>query len=198
MNRLTAVLGRLAADLDELSCPWALVGGLAVSARSEPRFTRDIDVAVFVADDAAAERLVHGILGRGYRVLATLEQEATERLATVRLTPPGEDTEGIVVDVLTASSGVEGEIVAQAERLEVAAGLVVPVAALPALLALKVLSRDDVERPQDHGDLRALLRVASPAELDRARTLLTEIEARGFSRGRNLIAQWEALLDERS
>jgi len=33
----------------------ALVGGLAVSARTEPRFTRDLDVAVAVPDDAGAE-----------------------------------------------------------------------------------------------------------------------------------------------
>ena len=33
----------------------ALVGGIAVSTRTEPRFTRDLDFAVAVADDAAAE-----------------------------------------------------------------------------------------------------------------------------------------------
>ena len=30
---------------------FALVGGLAVSARTEPRFTRDLDFAIAVADD---------------------------------------------------------------------------------------------------------------------------------------------------
>ena len=35
--------------------PFAVVGGLAVSARTEPRFTRDVDVAVAVANEAAAE-----------------------------------------------------------------------------------------------------------------------------------------------
>ncbi|MBA3393554.1 MAG: hypothetical protein H0T89_12975 [Deltaproteobacteria bacterium] len=38
--------------------PIALIGGLAVSARTEPRFTRDIDVAVAVADDESAEAIV--------------------------------------------------------------------------------------------------------------------------------------------
>jgi len=46
------------------------------------------------------------------------------------------------------------------------------------LIALKVLSRDDVSRPQDLVDLRALLRVASPAELGRARDSLALIAAR--------------------
>ena len=34
---------------------FALIGGLAVSARSEPRFTRDADFAVSVGSDAEAE-----------------------------------------------------------------------------------------------------------------------------------------------
>jgi hypothetical protein len=36
----------------------ALVGGLAVSARTEPRFTRDLDFAVAFASDAEAEQYV--------------------------------------------------------------------------------------------------------------------------------------------
>lgn len=196
MNRLIEVLRRFARELDEVHVPWALVGGLAFSARCEPRFTRDVDIAVSLPDDAAAERLVHTMLQRGYRVLVTLEQDATGRLATVRLLPAGEAPTGIVVDLLFASSGVEQEIASDAEQLEVAPGLVLPVATLPALLALKVLSRDDRERPQDAADLRALLQTASPGDLDRACALLAAIEARGFSRGRNLTAQWQALLNE--
>jgi len=36
-------------DLRELGAEFAIVGGLAVSARAEPRLTRDLDVAVSVA-----------------------------------------------------------------------------------------------------------------------------------------------------
>jgi predicted nucleotidyltransferase len=197
MNRLVGVLRRLARELDGTGVPWALVGGLAVSAHTQPRFTRDIDIALSPADDAAAERLVDVMLRRGYRVVATLEQPPSGRLATVRLLPPGEDATGIVVDLLFASSGVEREISAAAERIEVASGLVLAVATVPALLALKVLSRDDRDRPQDVADLRALLRIASPSQLDQAWELLATIEARGFSRGRRLSESWEALLRER-
>lgn len=48
MNNLEAALRRLAADLDLHRRQWALVGGFAVSAPTEPRFTRDIDAAVMV------------------------------------------------------------------------------------------------------------------------------------------------------
>jgi hypothetical protein len=55
MNRLEAALRRAAEDLDRSGRPWALVGGFAVSARAEPRFTRDVDIAVMVDGDRAAE-----------------------------------------------------------------------------------------------------------------------------------------------
>jgi hypothetical protein len=46
-----------------------------------------------------------------------VEQEAVERLATVRLTVV-DDVEGPVIDLLFASSGIEREVVAAAESLE--------------------------------------------------------------------------------
>jgi hypothetical protein len=198
MRRLEAALARLDHDLSEAGAGWALVGGLAVSTRSEPRFTRDIDVVVAVPDDAAAEALVRRLLSVGYRVLATLEQEALGRLATVRLSPPGESSLGIVVDLLFASSGVEAEIVAAAERIEIAEQLVFPVARIDALIALKVLSRDDAERPEDLLDLRALRQALTVADLEGARDLLRMIESRGFSRGRRLLDEFERPVESRT
>ena len=66
MNRLEAALRGIATELDRRGRSWALVGGLAVSARAEPRFTRDIDLALAVADDADAETLVHALVAHGY------------------------------------------------------------------------------------------------------------------------------------
>lgn len=45
MNRLEAALRRAADDLDKSGRRWALVGGFAVSARVEPRFTSEVDIA---------------------------------------------------------------------------------------------------------------------------------------------------------
>ena len=39
-----------AAQLDELGARFALIGGLAVGARAEPRYPRDVDLAVATAD----------------------------------------------------------------------------------------------------------------------------------------------------
>lgn len=88
MNILEAALRRIAADLERYGRRWALVGGFAVSARAEPRFTRDIDAAVIVDDDSDGEGLVRLLLADRYQVLASVEQEETGRLATVRLSSP--------------------------------------------------------------------------------------------------------------
>lgn len=196
MSLLKETLIRVASELTELGCRWAVVGGLAVSVRSEPRFTRDIDVAVAVSGDADAEALVHAMNGLGYRVIASVEQEAVNRLSTIRLEAP--KTSGrasrVVVDLLFASNGIEPEIVEAAEVVEVLPGLRAPVARVGHLIAMKVLARDDKTRPQDIADLRALLAEASAKERERAVAGLRLITARGFNRKRDLTSAWKRLL----
>jgi hypothetical protein len=186
MSRLEAVLAGIAGDLERGGRKWALLGGLAVSARTEPRFTRDVDVAVAVADDADAESVVFQLSGLGYRVLATVEHDQAKRLATARLAPPGESDAGVIVDLLFASSGIEREIAHDAEPLAIVPGTIVPVARAGHLLALKLLSRNDRSRPQDQVDIRALVGVLDPGETARARAAVRLIEQRGYHRGRRL------------
>jgi hypothetical protein len=52
---LESALRRIVLELNELHVSFALVGGLAVSIRAEPRFTRDADLAVALTNDAEAE-----------------------------------------------------------------------------------------------------------------------------------------------
>lgn len=119
-----------------------------MSVRTEPRFTRDVDVAVVVSDDSAAESLVNSLLS-GYRVVASVEQEAKGRLATVRLARIAPLTDQkVMVDILFASSGIEPEIAMLAKPIEVLAGLTVPVAKAGHLIAVKLLARDDRTRPK--------------------------------------------------
>jgi len=186
VSRLEEALRGIASELDRRGRAFAVVGGLAVSVRAEPRFTRDVDLALAVANDADAEALVRNLVASGYRVIASLEQEAVGRLATVRLQSPSEGPEGVVVDMLFASSGVEPEIVRASEVLEALPGLPVPVARVGDLLALKVLSNGP-ERPQDQIDIVALLRLADEAEMGRARQTAALIVERGFGRGRDLL-----------
>jgi hypothetical protein len=196
MTTVESALRAIVADLGRGGRGFALVGGLAVSARVEPRFTRDADLVVSVPDDDGAEQVLRELLAVGYRLLSTVEHDVAKRLATARLASPAAPDEDLVVDVLFASSGVEPEIAARAQPLEVLDGLVVPVAALGDLLALKLLSRDDDTRPQDGPDLRALRAAATPADVALARQTVALIADRGYARGRDLAAALQALLAE--
>ena len=195
MTDVESAFTQAAADLDEMGVDWAVIGGLAVSARAAPRFTQDVDFAISVTTDDEAESIVHRLQVRGYAVGMLVEQDGMGRLATVRLIRPVPGSSQIFVDLLFASSGIEDMVVEQAERIEILPGCVAPVASTGHLIALKLLSADE-NRLQDHVDLRALLAVASPDDLVQARHAADSIGARGFNRGRNLPQDLERLMRE--
>jgi len=119
-----AVAVKLAGTLfEESGVAWALVGGWAVSVHTQPRFTRDVDLAVAVENDAAAERVTAAFLKQGFRISALVEQDDRERLATVRLESRQGQGNSLLLDLLYASSGVEEEICRAALSLEILPGL---------------------------------------------------------------------------
>jgi hypothetical protein len=163
---------------------FALVGGLAVSARALARFTKDIDFAVAVDSDATAEQVVFGMQRSGYLIETIIQQRSSGRLATARLSRgPKEPT----VDLLFAASGIEPEVAACATTLQVLKHPV-PVATVGHLIAMKLVSFDDERRPHDRVDLLELAKVADDAEWARAELAVRLIGERGFGRGRDLAA----------
>jgi len=150
-----------------------------------------VDLAVSVASDEDSEQLVFALQAAGYRILAILEQQATGRLATARLAPPG-GHDSVVIDLLFASSGIESSVVSRAEVLEVFPEIRLPVASLGDLIAMKILARDDQTRPQDRLDLRALLHQANDQDRRISRQALAEICALGYNRGRLLESELAA------
>ena len=187
MASAESALRTSAADLNAVRVRWALVGGLAVSARTIPRFTKDLDFAIAVTSDAEAEEVVHRLRARGYYPVEVLEQDYVRRLSGVRLARTGSD---VLVDLLFASSGIENEVVAGADRLEVLPRLTIPVATTQHLIALKVLAG----RSQDLTDLGYLIPSASSAELDAAREAVKLIQDRGFNPGQDIAADLETLI----
>ena len=192
VNEILQTAKRVLDFLERRGVNAALVGGIAVSARAEPRFTRDVDVAVAVANDAEAEALLHAIRSIGYVATDLVEQESVGRLATARCVKAA-DPHGIVVDLLFASSGLESEIAQEAEELEISEGVRVRVALPVHLLATKVLSRSS-DRPQDDLDARALLQLIDSEGLGKVAQLLALVESRGYSRGKALQSELESLI----
>lgn len=191
MASVESALRMAVADLNAVNARWALVGGLAVSSRTVPRFTKDLDFVVAVTSDDEAEDMVHRLRPRDYNPLEVLEQDYVERRSGVRLVRKGSD---VIVDLLFASSGIENEVVASAERLEVLPRLTAPVATTAHLIALKVLAGGS----QDLTDLGYLIPAASPADLDAAREAVKLIQARGFDRGQDIAADLEKLVEDMS
>jgi hypothetical protein len=174
----------------------ALVGGFAVIFRTRERFTKDLDIAVAVDNDAEAEEVVFALRKKySFSLLEVFEHAPTQRLGTVRFGWP--DSQGLEpeLDLLFASCGIEREVVAASTLEQIGPGQPIPVARLSHLIAMKVLSVSDV-RDQDRADLRALIAVASKADLEEARVALELIEERGFHRDKDLGGDLTRLFEE--
>jgi predicted nucleotidyltransferase len=185
VTELEDQLRAITSALDTRRIPFALVDGLAVAVRAEPRLTRDADLAVSVDGDAAAESLILDLRSDGYTPFAAVEHEVTGRLATIRLRRHT-DVDGTVTDLLFASSGVEPEIVAGAEPIDILPDLRLPVATVGHLIVMKLLARDDRGRPADADDLVALAAIATPADWTTATDAAHLVVERGYGRGRPL------------
>jgi hypothetical protein len=140
MGPVDTILAQAAADLQAIGARWAVIGGLAVAIRAEPRFTKDVDLAVAVVDDREAEDLVNRMQVRGYALASLVEQDYVNPLATARLVRPVVGTSSAFIGLLFANSGIEEEVVRRADRLEVLPGIFMPVASIGHLIALKALA----------------------------------------------------------
>ena len=175
MEPSKAALMRAIADLSAINARWALIGGFAVGCRTAPRPTEDVDFAALVADDPEAEAMVMRL---GYQHAEFFEDDDTGRLSTVRLWSPVLPPGGVKVDLLFTSSGIEGEIVSAAGRLEVLPGIFAPVATRAHLLAMKILAN----RGKDQADIRSLIAASSESDLNEAQAAAELIRDRGLGR----------------
>lgn len=187
--RIDVALEDITRQLRRLGRPFALVGGLAIAQRAEPRFTRDLDLAIAAERDADVEWLVQELRLVGYAPVTVVEQDDRKRVATVRLA----SRSGIVVDLIAATSGIEDQVVARATPVAIGAAGELPVARAEELLAMKVLSMSE-RRPQDRIDAVNLVLVNENLDLDAVRANLATITARGFNRDQDLRAKLEELL----
>jgi hypothetical protein len=180
-------LRAIAKTLVQLNVPFALVGGFAVSLRSQVRFTKDVDVALSMKTDTETESLVRELRVQGYEVAATLEQRKTKRLATVRLKSPN----GVLVDCLAATCGIESEIVERATAAPYGKQSI-PVARVEELLSMKVLSVSKT-RFQDRQDILNLIDFTKQIDWVAVRNNLRLIEKRGFAREQDLIEKLKVI-----
>lgn len=178
-------LKRAFETLSTLDLKFCLVGGLAVSARTVERFTKDIDFAIAVDTDQHAEQVGLDMQRAGFELQQVLEQTNRGRIATLRFVTPGAKSEAPDLDLMFASCGIEPEIVAGASHFELSPNLRLPVARTGHLIAMKVLSQSD-RRETDRADLRNLFAVATSRDLEIAEKSIELIIQRGFHRDKDL------------
>ena len=97
----------------------------------------------------------------------------------------------MIVDLLFCSCGIEPELVAAAEVVQVTSALQVPVATTGHLLAMKLLAYDEERRPKDGLDITELLKNADEDDLVQAREAVALVMERGFGRDRKMFALLE-------
>jgi predicted nucleotidyltransferase len=185
MNSVYSALSRMIECLSDCEVHFALIGGLAVSARSEPRFTRDVDLIVDTPTDEDAERLIRSLMGRGYGIHAQLEQKTINRLATCRLIERDKE-DSVIVDLFFANFGIEAEVLTAASEEEIFDGISLPIVQAEDLIALKLLAVSNRNRPRDSEDILNLLEILPAKRLERTRHLLRLMAARRPVSAQNL------------
>ncbi|HQZ98298.1 MAG TPA: nucleotidyl transferase AbiEii/AbiGii toxin family protein [Pyrinomonadaceae bacterium] len=180
--------------LERRKAKFAVVGGIAVSFRTIERFTKDIDLAVTVTDDAHADSLVYELTQLGYTVAELIHHDDRGRLATARLKSSGRPP--MRIDLIFAFTGIESEIVETAEEGHILSDINVRVATIPSLIAMKTLAADWNRRPQDILDLQHLITAATPPELEATRELLELITKRGYNGTKDLQKHLDGYIEQ--
>ena len=187
---LLETLHRAVSFLERYGTRCAVVGAVAVGARTEPRFTRDVDFVVSVASDREAEQVLGFLLRNGYELRELFQHEQTQEIVTARLVHS--DDPDVITDLLFQTSGIESEVVAGSEVVNVSPDQPVNVAQVGHLIAMKIFSRSE-ERPYDQADLIHLMKVATSDDLKLAEEAVKLIEQRKQPEDRNLLEELREL-----
>ncbi len=153
---LWPTLADAAQVFDARGIKFALIGGLAVSLRGQPRMTVDVNV-IILADVDQALQLVREL---GSTPFEPLFPEVEEVVSRSYILPLRHRRTGIRVDVAIGMSGFEQQAVGRAVPVSIG-DVRVPVAVTEDLLVMKALAG----RPQDEQDIRGLI-AAQGAAID--------------------------------
>lgn len=145
IQRTLADLGRA---LRTPRIPFALVGGIAVAVRGNPRFTADIDI-VAAADVEHAIGFLEQLAATSFEPLFP---EVEEIIRTAFIVPLRHRVTGVGVDMALGLTGFERDLIARAEKVRFGRTSL-PVARAEDLLLLKLTAG----RPRDADDARGIV-----------------------------------------
>ena len=147
-DKIQRTLHEISAFLGDRSIPFAVVGGIAVTVRGEPRFTADVDVVVDVDVHTAVE-IIDALRESGFDPLV---EDPEELVRTSFLLPLLCRESGVPIDLALGLSGFERQLVERAP-IETLRELEIPVATAEDLVIMKLLAG----RPRDLDDARRIV-----------------------------------------
>ncbi|HEY3779975.1 MAG TPA: nucleotidyl transferase AbiEii/AbiGii toxin family protein [Fimbriimonadaceae bacterium] len=169
--------------LSELDIRFALVGGVAVSLTSTPRFTADVDALILDADERI-EWLITKFEKAGYRTRAVDQVGFTRRTRVLTLS----DGDDVGIDLMLGLLPFDEDLVERCLSRRLADGTAVPVASPEHLVVMKAIAW----RPQDLLDIRAIIAVVPG--LDRGFITRTFLEYAELLEVTDRVEELEALL----
>lgn len=193
MSSLSSAVKALVKDLTGLNIRYAFVGALALGARGRTRQTIDADIAISLSTDYNAQTLVDQLVFKGYGINNIYQDKG--KIVLARLFSANQESQLVELDFLFERCGIENEVVATAEVMEIWPTLFAPIASMPSLLAMKARCQELPERIQDKADLvNQLIPFATEKDISEARELIILMEQRGFNEGRDLLKNFDVLV----
>jgi len=162
---LLAPLADLGKWLEDIPAQSIIVGGVAVSLLSRPRFTQDIDALVILAD-SEWERAINS--AEAYGILPRIDH-ALEFARRSRVLLLKHSASAIDIDVIFGGLSFENRAVAHAQVHDVG-GVPVRLPRVEDLLIMKAVAH----RPQDMLDVDALLAAYPTTNLESVRQWIRE------------------------
>jgi len=143
-----------AASFEKFSIKYALIGGLATSARSQPRFTKDLDFLLYVPA-LVLPPLLEDLQNRGFEfdLVPTIREWTQHHMVVLSF-------QGVRVDWLKPVIAAYDHVIDRATK-EPWKGGAVRIASAEGLILLKLMAF----RPQDQIDIHNLI-AASSGKLD--------------------------------
>jgi predicted nucleotidyltransferase len=166
LTRLVSALTALMRWFDEGGVQGAVIGGVAASLRSTPRFTRDIDAVVINAETL---ELIQSANDFGFvpRIPDAAEFAFTTRVLLLR-----HDESNVDIDISLGALPFETEVVDRSTLLDVN-GIPVRVATAEDLVIMKALAG----RARDIADMENLVASHPQLDLDRIRRWVREFSS---------------------
>jgi len=151
LDPVRAALAAIVRSLNEHGAPYMVIGGVAIGQLTEPRATRDVDISLWLDDDAKLPRLLDILARHGLtpRVAKAIEFATANRILLLIHT-----ASRVGVDVALAVTPYEEEAIRNAHSVDYEEhGLALPLPRPEDLVVMKAVAHRD----QDLADIAKVL-----------------------------------------